>query len=270
MEANTNKTPDTPQMIWRKEGAIGWMIFNRPERHNAVSFEMWEAIPRILDEFEADNEVRVIVLRGAGGKAFISGADISQFEEKRSSEEATAIYNEAVDVANNRLHTCPKPTIAMIEGYCIGGGAGLAVCCDFRVASPDSTFAIPAAKLGLGYGFPGVKRLVDLIGPSYAKEIFYTARKFSAQEAAHIGLINRMVERDGIEAYIQDFAGTIAANAPMTIHAVKVSVAETLKDGAERDLGLVERLVDECFASEDYQERRRAFMEKSKPVFKNR
>jgi len=269
MEATT-QDPTNGQMKWHKEGAIGWMIFNRPERHNAVSFEMWQAIPMILDEFGADDEVRVVVLRGAGERAFVSGADISQFEEKRADADSTAIYNAAVDEATSRLQTFGKPTIAMIEGYCIGGGCAIATSCDFRVATPDSTFAIPAAKLGLGYNYPGVRKLVQLIGPSFAKEIFYTARQFSAEEAYHMHLINRVVARDGLEDHIAEFAGTISANAPMTIHAVKVSVEEVLKDAQDRDLAMVEQLVNACFASEDYQEGRRAFMEKRKPVFRNR
>src|SRR6266567_4046762 len=170
----------TQRMIARKDGAVGWMIFNNPARHNAVSVDMWRAVPEILGEFAKDEAIRVVVLAGAGGKAFISGADISEFEQKRSSREAILEYNAIADAANKAIVDCRKPTIAMIQGYCIGGGLGVALCCDLRMASDNSRFGVPAAKLGLGYAFPGIKRLADVVGPSFAKEIFYTARQFDA------------------------------------------------------------------------------------------
>src|ERR1700751_365245 len=182
----------TDKMLARKEGGVGILTFNNPERHNAVSLEMWEATKRILDGFAKDNEVRVVVLTGAGGKAFVSGADISKFESERASLEATKVYNATVDRANTGIYEFPKPTIAMIQGYCIGGGMGLAACCDLRIASDNSRFAVPAAKLGLGYAYPGNKRLADVVGPSFAKEIFYTARQFDAAEALQMGLVDRV------------------------------------------------------------------------------
>src|SRR6202040_1900680 len=188
-----NTLVQTDKMLSRKEGHVGYVIFNNPERRNAVSLEMWEATVRILDDFGNDNDIRVVVLTGAGDKAFVSGADISKFESERANEEAQARYNEMVAKANDSLYEFPKPTIAMIRGYCIGGGLGLAVCCDLRIASDNSRFAIPAAKLGLGYGFPGIKRLSDLVGPSFTKEIFYTARQFDAAEAQAMGLVNRVL-----------------------------------------------------------------------------
>src|SRR5262249_6756025 len=257
----------TDKMLSRKEGHVGYMIFNNPERHNAVSLEMWEAASRIMDGFASDDDVRVVVITGAGGKAFVSGADISKFENERSNEEAIARYNVIVEKANNSLYDFPKPTIAMIRGYCIGGGLGLAVCCDLRIASDNSKFAVPAAKLGLGYAFPGIKRLADLVGPSFTKEIFYTARQFDAAEAVAMGLINRSLPADQLEAYVKNYADTIGGNAPLTVNAVKFIANETVKDASERNLKRCADLVKRCFESKDYIEGRRAFMEKRKPAF---
>jgi enoyl-CoA hydratase len=173
------------------DGATGWLIFSNPERLNAVSYEMWRAIPRRIVEFVGDPAIRVVVLRGEGDKAFVSGADISHFEKVRSSGAGIADYDDATRLANEAILACPKPTIAMIQGYCMGGGLGVALCCDLRFAAANSRFAIPAARLGLGYAYGGIKRLVDVVGPSFAKEIFYTARQFSADEAVSMGLINR-------------------------------------------------------------------------------
>jgi len=257
----------TDKMLSRKEGRVGYMIFNNPERHNAVSFEMWEAASRIMDGFAKDNDVRVVVITGAGGKAFVSGADISKFESERANEEAVARYNEIVAKANDSLYGFPKPTIAMIRGYCIGGGLGLAVCCDLRIASDNSKFAIPAAKLGLGYAFTGIKRLADLVGPSFTKEIFFTARQFDAAEAQMMGLVNRVLPADKLEAYVKDYADTIGGNAPLTVNAVKFIANQTAVDESKRDLKRCADLVKQCFDSQDYIEGRRAFMEKRKPAF---
>lgn len=257
----------TDRMLSRKEGRVGYLTFNNPERHNAVSLDMWEATARILDDFAKDDEVRVVVLTGAGGKAFVSGADISRFGEERSNEEAIKRYNRVVDESSATLYEFPKPTIAMIRGYCVGGGVGIAVCCDLRIATDVSRFAIPAAKLGLGYGFTGIKRLTDLVGPSFAKEIFYTARQFSAAEAHNMGLVNRVLPDTEIETYVKNYADTIAGNAPLTVNSVKYIVGETQKDESKRNTARCGELVMNCFASKDYVEGRTAFMEKRKPAF---
>jgi enoyl-CoA hydratase/carnithine racemase len=257
----------TDKMLSRKEGSVGYLIFNNPERHNAVSLEMWEAASRILAGFADDPEVRVVVLTGAGGKAFVSGADISKFESERSSKEAIDRYNVAVDEANTAIYEFPKPTIAMIRGYCIGGGVGLALCCDLRICSDNSKFGVPAAKLGLGYGYKGIKKLVDLVGPSFAKEIFFTARQFTAAEAIQMGLVNRVVPAEELEKYVKDYAETIGGNAPLTVNSVKVIVGEAVKDESKRDLQKCADQVAQCFASSDYIEGRKAFMEKRKPAF---
>ncbi|MFN7087939.1 MAG: enoyl-CoA hydratase [Burkholderiales bacterium] len=260
----------TDKLIARKEGAIGWIVFNNPARHNAVSFEMWQALPVALDGFARDPEVRVIILRGAGEKAFVAGADISQFKEKRSGEEAVRVYNAAADAAAQALQECPKPTIAMIRGYCIGGGTAIAVNCDIRIAAEDARFGVPAGKLGLGYRFTGIKRLADVVGPAFTAEIFYTARQFSAQEASQMNLVNRLVPVAELERYTLDYANTIAGNAPLTLAAIKRALIEYLKDPEKRDLALCQKMVEDCYRSEDYKEGQTAFMEKRKPVFKGR
>ncbi len=260
----------TDRLIAQKEGAIGWIVFNNPARHNATSYEMWQSLPLVLDAYARDAEVRVVVLKGAGEKAFSAGADISQFKEKRTGAEAVKEYNAAADNANKALRECPKPTIAMIRGYCIGGGTAIAVGCDIRIAAEDARFGVPAAKLGLGYRFEGIKRLAEIVGPSSAAEIFFTARQFTAQEALQMGLVNRVVPVAELESRTLDYAGTIAENAPLTVGSVKRALIEYMKDPAQRDLALCQRMVEACYESEDYREGQAAFMEKRKPQFKGR
>ena len=189
----------TDKLVAEKENGIGWITFNNPARHNAMSFEMWQAMAAVLDDYTKDPDIRVVILKGAGEKAFVAGADISQFKERRTGPEAVAEYNAMADSANKALVNCTKPTIAMVRGYCIGGGTGIAVACDIRIASDDARFGVPAAKLGLGYRFVGIKRLADIVGPQFAAEIFYTARQFSAQEALAMNLINRLLPSDELE-----------------------------------------------------------------------
>jgi enoyl-CoA hydratase len=257
----------TDKLLSRKEAGVGFVIFNNPERHNAVSLEMWEATTGVLAEFAGDDAMRAVVLTGAGGKAFVSGADISKFANERASIEATRAYDATTAAAFDSIYEFRKPTIAMIRGYCIGGGVGLASCCDLRICSDNSRFAVPAAKLGLGYAYAGLKRLVDIVGPSFAKEIFYTARQFDAQEAYAMGLVNRVVPPDELEACVKGITDEICANAPLTIAAAKFTVGEILKDESKRAVARVEAMVEACFASRDYVEGRTAFMAKRKPAF---
>jgi enoyl-CoA hydratase/carnithine racemase len=260
----------TEKLIARKENGIGWIIFNNPQKRNALSRDMYVGMTSVLEDYARDSDVRVVILRGEGEKAFISGADISQFEAMRSTPEGVRESDEISERANKALRECPKPTIAMVRGYCMGGGLSVAIACDMRIASDDSRFGVPAAKLSVGYRYSGLKRLVGLVGPAFTAEIFYTGRQFNAQEALQMGLVNRVLPVAELEQYVLEYAKTLTGNAPLTLSAVKYCLIEIMKDESERDLELCKRVVEACFTSEDYIEGRRAFMEKRKPVFKGR
>jgi len=255
------------QILSRRQGPLGHLIFNNPERHNAVSLAMWKRAGEVLEEFSRDDAVRVIIVSGAGGKAFISGADISKFEEERSTDDARAAYERTSGRTRAILSEMEKPTIAMIQGWCLGGGLALAASCDLRICTDTAKFGIPAAKLGIGYGFSGLKTLENLVGSSRAKEIVFTARHYSAQEALQIGLVTQVVPASDLETYVTAYAETIATNAPLTIRAAKRILDEIVKDPADRDLALCQELVEICGSSQDFVEGRTAFMEKRKPVF---
>jgi enoyl-CoA hydratase/carnithine racemase len=228
---------------------------------------MWQAIAEILGDFAADPAVRVVVMRGAGDKAFVSGADISQFEEQRADAEAAARYNAVAEDARVAMAALEKPLIAMIRGYCLGGGVAIAMAADMRFATEDSTFGIPAARLGIAYGYGYLKKLVDLVGPAYAKEILLTARRFSAEEALRIGLVNRVVPVAALEPTVLEICAAIVDNSPLSMVANKATIDEVVKDAAARDMARIEELGRICFDSADYAEGRRAFMEKRKPVW---
>jgi enoyl-CoA hydratase len=251
------------------DGSVLHIRFNNPAKHNALSVDMWEAVPPLLDRAEKDDGVRMVVLSGEGEKAFVSGADISQFEDMRAAKEAVKRYEAMAEAALQGIHDFAKPTVACIRGYCIGGGVNVAICCDIRIASENSIFSIPATRLGLGYRYSAMKNLTDLVGPGFAKDIFFTARRLDAAEALRIGLINRVAEADGLEALLAEYTGAITTGAPLTIKAGKRIIRDVLKaDGADMDLA--RKLILDCFESEDYAEGRKAFMEKRKPVFKGK
>ncbi|MEX1007012.1 MAG: enoyl-CoA hydratase [Acidimicrobiia bacterium] len=258
----------TPKMLARVEDGIGWMTYNNPERHNAMSIEMQVAVPRILAAFRDDPEARVVVVTGAGDRAFVSGADISEFGERRTSVDARAEYDTAMADAWRGWRELDKPALAMIRGYCIGGGLLAALRTDIRIAAEGSQFGVPAARLGLGYAFGGVEELVALVGPSWAAEILFSARRLSAHEALRIGLVNRVVPADELETEVRALAHAIASNAPLTVRACKVAIREALRAPAERDRALVDELVEACFRSDDYLEGQAAFAEKREPRFR--
>ncbi len=254
---------------WREEAALH-IRFDNPAKRNALSLDMWEAVPPLLERAERDEAVRMAVFSGEGGKSFASGADISQFEDLRAAKEAVRRYEQAAEAALQGIHEFAKPTVACIRGYCIGGGVNVAVSCDLRIASSDSVFAIPAARLGLGYRFSAMKNLVDLVGPGHAKDLFFTARRLDCAEALRIGLVDRDVEPDALPALLDEYVQSITAGAPLTLRAGKRMIREVLKADAGPDMELCRRLLLDCFESEDYAEGRRAFMEKRKPVFRGK
>ena len=241
--------------------------FNNPARHNALSVDMWEAVPPLLAMAEGDDRVRLVVFSGAGEKAFVSGADISQFEDMRAAREAVTRYESMAENALMSIYNCSKPTLSCIRGFCIGGGVNVAISCDIRIASTDAVFSIPAARLGLGYRYSAMKNLVDLIGLGAAKDVFFTARKFDAIEAKSLGLISRVCEPEQLPALLAEYTTAITVNAPLTIRAAKVIMAEVVKPSTALNMALCQQKIRECFDSADYAEGRKAFMEKRKPVF---
>jgi enoyl-CoA hydratase/carnithine racemase len=251
------------------DGQVLHIRFNNPGKHNALSVDMWEAVPPLLEKAAKDDSVRMVVLSGEGGKSFVSGADISQFEDMRAAKEAVKKYEAMAEAALQGIYEFEKPTVACIQGYCIGGGVNVAICCDIRIASADSTFAIPAAKLGLGYRYSAMKNLTDLVGPGHAKDIFFTARRLDAAEALRIGLINRVADADKLDALLAEYTTAICQNAPLTIKAGKRIIRDVLKT-EDADMELARKLILDCFESDDYAEGRRAFMEKRKPAFKGK
>jgi enoyl-CoA hydratase/carnithine racemase len=260
----------TDKIVTRKEGGISWLIFNQPEKRNAISLDMSVRALEVVEEFARDDSARALVLAGAGDKAFVSGADISEFEKRRNSAEAAAEYQRISTRMFDAVRDVEKPTVAMIHGFCFGGGVALAACCDIRLCAEDALFSVPAAKLGIGYRIEFTKLLVDLIGPSYTKEFLYTARRYTAEEALAMGFVNRVVPKADLEGMVRTYAEGIAENAPLTQKAAKVIVNEILKDPAQRDVARCNRLIAECADSDDYKNARRAFMEKKKPVFVGR
>lgn len=260
----------TERIIAEKQGPIGWLTFNNPARRNAVSIDMWEAIPQVLDRFEQDAEIRVIVLRGEGDKAFVSGADVSQYEKQRSSAEGIQYYEEIASRVQDRLQGCDKALIAMIRGYCLGAGINISLCCDLRIAAEDARLGVPAARLGLGYRASSLKNLVDTVGPAYAREVLVTGRQFKADEAKAMGLVHRVAPVAGLEPLVLEYCAMISENAPLTIRASKRIVRELLKPSTAFDAQACSAFVRQCFDSQDYIEGRRAFMEKRKPVFQGK
>ena len=260
----------TEKLLARVEDGVGWLTYNNPARLNALSMAMQQAVPPVLGTFGERDDVRVVVITGAGGRAFVSGADISEFGEKRTSVEARAEYDAAAAAVGRAYAGLDKPIIAMIQGYCIGGGLLTAMGADIRICSEGSQFGVPAARLGLGYGYAGVQQLMGLVGPAWAAEILFSARRLSADEARSVGLVNRVVAADELEGAVRELAASIAANAPLTVRAAKAALREARRDESVRDVASVNALVEACFRSQDYVEGQQAFLEKRSPRFQGR
>ena len=263
-------TSPTERVQVRVDGPALHIVFNNPARHNALSVDMWGAVPALLAQAADDERVRLVVFSGAGEKAFVSGADISQFEDQRAAKEAVKVYEALAEEALMAIYHSPKPTLACIRGWCIGGGVNVAISCDIRIAASDSAFAIPAARLGLGYRWSALKNLVDLIGVGAAKDLFYTTRRIDAAEALRLGLVSRTCTPEALPALLAEYTSSISDNAPLTISAAKQIVAEIVKPSPDLDVERCRALILACFESADYAEGRRAFMEKRKPAFKGR
>ena len=255
------------KMLAAKADGVGVVTFNQPEKHNAMSVEMWLGLAEILDDFRADPSVRTVIMTGAGNRAFVSGADISQFEQQRSNADAQRAYDEQTSIGRRTLNSFPKPTIASIRGYCLGGGLALAMQADLRIADTSGQFGIPAARLGIAYGFDGLHRLVSLVGPAHARMIMYTANRIDATEAHRIGLVNQVVAVDDLRRVVFELAHQIARNAPLSVAASKIGIDQVLRDPADRDLETLARASTTCFDSDDYREGRTAFREKRQPQF---
>src|SRR6266480_784500 len=249
---------------------VGIINFNNPEKRNAMSLDMWEGLGHALIELRDDPDVRVVIMVGTGDKAFVSGADISPFEKTRHNAEAAEEYAKRSVAQRALLADYPKPTIACIRGFCLGGGMQVAMLTDIRMASDDSQFGIPAAKLGIAYGYDGLKNLVSLVGPSWARLIMYTGMRIDSAEALRIGLVDRVLPIAGLWDATMEIARTISGNAPLAIQAAKITIAQVLKDSAQRDMDAIKQIGMACMDSEDFREGRRAFMEKRKPQFKGK
>ncbi len=258
------------KMLAAVEGGVGLVTFNQPEKRNAMSVGMWQGLGEILEAFAADDGVRVVILTGAGHKAFVSGADISQFEQVRSNADAQREYDRLTSVGRDKLANFPKPMIARIRGFCLGGGLGIAMMADLRIAAHDSAFGIPAARLGIAYGPEPTRRLVELVGPAHARMLLYSGARIDAEEAQRIGLVNRTVRDDELSDVVLELAGTLAENAPLSLRAAKVMVEQVTRDESRRDRIAMDGVMQACFDSEDYREGRTAFMEKRRPIFRGR
>ena len=255
------------EIVVREEGHTGWLVLSNPSRHNAVTYAMWRAIPEALQRLGSDPDIRIVAICGEGDEAFVSGGDISEFETVRATREADAEYNRAVDEACLAPLRCPKPVLAKIHGTCMGGGIALAASCDVCIASDQAVFRMPAARLGVGYWFNGIQRLVHILGPRNTADIFFSAHKFDAHEALRMGLLTRVVPRAGLDDEFARYCAMIGDNAPLTASAAKAAIVAALQDSETRDMAALEERILGCWASDDYREGRDAFLQKRRPKF---
>jgi enoyl-CoA hydratase/carnithine racemase len=266
----TDKSFAEGKILQSVSEGVGVITFNNPRKHNAMSLDMWEGLGHALVELRDDPDVRVVIMTGAGNKAFVSGADISQFEKTRHNAEASEEYSKRSAAQRALLADYPKPTIACIRGFCLGGGMQVAMLADIRIAAENSQFGIPAAKLGIAYGYDGLKHLVSLVGPSWARLLMYTGMRIDAAEAVRIGLVDRVLPDADLWSATNEIARAISGNAPLAIQAAKITIAQVLNDADKRDMNAIKAIGVACMDSDDFREGRRAFMEKRKPRFTGR
>lgn len=261
---------DTDRLIATVEDGIGWLVFNNPERLNAVNFAMKQAIPPVIEAFDADDEVRVVVIAGAGERAFVSGADVTEFGERRSTPEAIRVYDEVTNRMWDSLRDLRKPLIALVRGFALGGGLEMALRADLRIAADNAEFGIPAVKIGLGFTFHNTQELLRVIGATKTADLLLTGRRMGAEESLACGLVNQVVSLEEIDPVVRDLAAEIAGNAPLAVRLVKANMLADRLQPEERDHEYLDALVAACYASEDYAEGRRALAEKRRPEFTGR
>jgi len=253
-----------------KRGAVGWIVFDQPAKRNAINGAMWRGIAPAMAQLDADAGVRCVAFRGAGTEAFASGADISEFEQVRAQQSSVAEYDELLDRVLHAIQDSRKPSVAMIYGFCMGGGLEVALACDLRYCGQSAQFGIPAAKLGLAYNVEGHKRLVETVGHARAREIMFLGRRYSADEGLAMGLVNQIFEDKELEREVEKILSHLCDNAPLSIANSKTIIEEYAKSSGAPDHARMAAAIERCARSEDYQEGRRAFMEKRKPVFRGK
>jgi enoyl-CoA hydratase len=260
----------TDKVLLHREDHVAYVTLNNPAKHNAISLAMFDRVRQLMEELGNDPSVRVVVLRGAGNKAFAAGADLSEFEKQRSTPEEIAAYVARSEPGYASVYNCPKPTIAMIQGWCVGGGFAMAAACDLRICNDVALFCNPTAKVAVGWGASGIRRVLDIIGPTYTKEMVFTGKNYNAQQAERMGFVSAIFPAAEFEQAARDYILHITTLAPLSQSAVKQTVRELLKDARDRDDDLCHRLYMQCYTSADYAEGHRAFMQKRKPEYVGR